>query len=118
MKVDGLDALIKKIDTLKKEFPQHTGIFMTKQALKVENTVKSKGYSPYVTGALAASWGHVKGKEKFERIVYSKADYAAHVEFDGIDRKYEGKYMLKRACDKVESEFEEELNALARRLLK
>lgn len=116
MKINGMADFLNAIDRLKKDFPAETDKFMTKQALKLEK--ETKKLTPVDTGTLRASWGHVKGKEKFERIIYSKADYAAHVEFDGIDRKYKGQYMLKRACDKVESEFEEELNALARRLLK
>ncbi|MGL5049779.1 MAG: HK97 gp10 family phage protein [Fusobacteriaceae bacterium] len=110
--MDELNRALKKISN---DFPVEVGKFMTRQALKVERYTKLK--TPVDTGTLRASWGHIKGKEKFERIIYSKTDYAVNVEFDGVKRNKKGSFMLKQGVEKMESEFEKDVNKLIRKVL-
>ncbi len=61
MKIKGMDDWIKRIETLKREFPKETGQFLLKQANAVIRDAKL--YTPVDTGTLR-SHGTEQEKQK------------------------------------------------------
>lgn len=91
MKIKGMDDWIKRIETLKREFPKETGQFLLKQANAVIRDAKL--YTPVDTSALITGW-HRTGKserKEFQQIVYNNTEYAAHVEYGHRTRLGTGK---------------------------
>lgn len=127
MKIDGMKEFQRAIERMKTEFPRQTGQFMRRQALKVER--EAKKLTPVDTGTLKSSWGFVnsgKGRGFYEQTVYNLSEYSAHIEFghrvkakgNFTDKVVLGRYMLKKAVEQVESEFEGEFKALVKKVMK
>lgn len=81
MNINGMDKLIERIATLKREFPKETEKFLTKQANLVIRDAKQ--YTPVDTGTLRAAWFKAKKNERkaFTQIIYNNTDYVNHVEY-------------------------------------
>ena len=90
MAIDGMDDWIKKLETMKKDFPKETGRFLMK---KTEETIGiTKRYTPVDNGILIGAWQRQNGGS-FKQIIYNNTSYAAHVEWG--HRQEVGRYVPK-----------------------
>lgn len=90
MAIDGMDDWIKKLETMKKDFPKETGKFLMK---KTEETIGiTKRYTPVDNGILIGAWQRQNGGS-FKQIIYNNTSYAAHVEWG--HRQEVGRYVPK-----------------------
>lgn len=96
MKIKGMNDWIKRIETLKREFPKETGKFLLDQANTVIRDVKQ--YTPVDTSALVNDWFKVRKKQRkeFQQIVYNNTEYAAHVEYGHRTRLGTGETDIKK----------------------
>lgn len=78
MAIDGMDSWLKKLETLKKDFPKETGTFLYKKAEETIGYIKK--YTPVDDGTLRGAWFRENGGS-FKQIVYNNTSYAAHVEY-------------------------------------
>lgn len=78
MKIDGMDDWLKKIETLKKEFPKQTKRFLMMKAEEV--IAETKRNTPVDTGTLRNAWQRENGGS-FRQIVYNSTSYANHIEW-------------------------------------
>lgn len=78
MAIDGMDSWLKKLETLKKDFPKETGTFLYKKAEETIGYIKK--YTPVDEGILRGAWFRENGGS-FKQIVYNNTSYAAHVEY-------------------------------------
>ena len=78
MAIDGMDDWIKKLETMKKDFPKETEKFLMKKA---EETIgNAKRYTPVDTGTLRNAWQRQNGGA-FKQIIYNNCSYSADVEW-------------------------------------
>lgn len=90
MAIDGMDNWLKKLETMKKDFPKETGKFLMK---KTEETIGiTKRYTPVDNGILIGAWQRQNGGS-FKQIIYNNTSYAAHVEWG--HRQEVGRYVPK-----------------------
>lgn len=90
MAIDGMDDWIKKLETMKKDFPKETEKFLMKKA---EETIgNAKRYTPVNTGTLKNAW-HRKKSGPFKQVLFNSTSYAAHVEWG--HRQEVGRYVPK-----------------------
>lgn len=88
MKIDGMNDWLKKIETLKKEFPERTEIFLKQKAEQLIDETKRN--TPVKNGTLKSGWQRENGGT-FKQIVFNPVSYAAHVEWG--HRQEVGKYI-------------------------
>ena len=73
-----MDDWLKKIETLKKEFPKQTERFLM---MKAEEVIKeTKENTPVDSGTLRAGW-HRENDGSFRQVVYNNTSYANHIEY-------------------------------------
>ena len=85
-----MDNWLKKLETMKKDFPKETGKFLMK---KTEETIGiTKRYTPVDNGILIGAWQRQNGGS-FKQIIYNNTSYAAHVEWG--HRQEVGRYVPK-----------------------
>ena len=123
MAIDGMDDWMKKLETMKKDFPKETGRFLMKKA---EETIKyAKKYPGHKshTGVLKGGWQRQNGGS-FKQIIYNNASYAAHVEYGHrIVRNKEtigfvrGRRMLHRAMNRTKLSFYKDLGTVYKNLI-
>ena len=102
---------VKKLGETEKAFKQWLENFLLEQAYRV--LAKGKPRTPVDTGYLKNSWyvgdiqwiGHSLQVE-----IGLSAEYASYVEYDGITRNYEGKYMLAISIDEVQQQLPARFN--------
>ena len=121
MEIEGMDSWIKKIETMKKEFPKETGRFLMKKANEVIR--ETKKLTPVDTGTLRNSWQRVNGGS-FRQIIYNNTTYASHLEWGhrvvrgkktiGFSR---GRYMLHKGINRVKVSFYRDLRVLYKNLI-
>lgn len=121
MKIDGMDDWLKKIETLKKEFPKQTGKFLM---MKAEEVIKeTKENTPVDTGTLRNAWQRENGGS-FRQVVYNNTSYANHIEWGhrvvrgkktvGFAK---GRRMLHRGIAKVRMNFYRDLDKVYKNLI-
>ncbi len=123
MAIDGMNDWLKKLETLKKDFPRETGRFlMTKAEETIGYVKKYPGHKSH-TGALKDSWFRENGGS-FRQIVYNNTSYAAHVEYGHrIVRKKEtigfvkGRRMLHRGMKRTRLSFYRDLEVMYKNLI-
>lgn len=125
--MEGMTEWLKKLETLKNDFPRETGQFLTMVANDVIKEIKNNPSHPVDTGLLRETWFKVGRKDRavFQQIIYNNTEYAAHMEWGhrivrnkktiGFVR---GRYMLHFGVARVRMRFYRELDNLYRRLLK
>lgn len=117
MAIDGMDEWIKKLETMKKDFPKETGRFLM---VKANETV---GKTPVDTGTLRNAWQRQNGGS-FKQIIYNNTSYAAHVEWGhrvvrgkktvGFAR---GRKMLHKAMNRTKLSFYRDLGTVYKNLI-
>lgn len=125
MKIKGMNDWIKRIETLKREFPKETGQFLLKQANAVIRDAKQ--YTPVDTGTLRVAW-HRTGKaerKEFQQIVYNNTEYAAHVEYGHRLKRggkivgfIQGRRMLHKAMFNRKLNFYKDLDKMMKKLMR
>lgn len=121
MAIDGMDEWIKKLETMKKDFPKETGRFLM---VKANETVgKAKKLTPEDTGTLRNAWQRQNGGS-FKQIIYNNTSYAAHVEWGhrvvrgkktvGFAR---GRKMLHKAMNRTKLSFYRDLGTVYKNLI-
>lgn len=121
MKIDGMDDWLKKIETLKKEFPKQTERFLM---MKAEEVIKeTKENTPVDSGTLRAGW-HRENDGSFRQVVYNNTSYANHIEYGhrvvrgkktvGFAK---GRRMLYKGIIKVRMNFYRDLDKVYRNLI-
>lgn len=121
MAIDGMDEWIKKLETMKKDFPKETGRFLM---VKANETVgKAKKLTPVDTGTLRNAWQRQNGGS-FKQIIYNNTSYAAHVEWGhrvvrgkktvGFAR---GRKMLHKAMNRTKLSFYKDLGTVYKNLI-
>ena len=121
MKIEGMDDWLKKIETLKKEFPKQTGRFLM---MKAEEVIKeTKENTPVDTGTLRNSWGRINGG-KFKQIIFNNTTYANHIEYGHRvvrDKKTvgfaRGHRMLHKAMNRTKLSFYRDLGTVYKNLI-
>lgn len=121
MAIDGMDDWLKKLETMKKDFPKETGRFLMK---KTEETIRiTKRYTPVDNGTLRGAWQRQNGGS-FKQIIYNNTSYAAHVEWGHrIVRKKEtigfvkGRKMLHKAMNRTKLSFYRDLGTVYKNLI-
>ena len=121
MVIDGMDDWLKKLETMKKDFPKETEKFLM---LKAEETKgNAKKYTPVDTGTLRNAWQRQNGGS-FKQIIYNNTSYAAHVEWGhrvvrgkktvGFAR---GRKMLHKAMNRTKLSFYKDLGTVYKNLI-
>ena len=121
MAIDGMDDWIKKLETMKKDFPKETGRFLM---MKANETIRdTKRYTPVDTGTLRNAWQRQNGGA-FKQIIYNNCSYSADVEWGHrIVRKKEtigfvkGRRMLHRAMNRTKLSFYKDLGTVYKNLI-
>lgn len=121
MAIDGMDDWLKKLETMKKDFPKETGRFLMK---KTEETIGvTKKLTPVDGGTLRGAWERQNGGP-FKQIIYNNTSYAAHVEWGHrIVRKKEtigfvkGRKMLHKAMNRTRVSFYKDLGIVYKNLI-
>lgn len=121
MSINGMDEWLKKIESLKTEFPQETGRFLQKKANEVIR--ETKKLTPVDTGTLRNAWQRKNGGS-FKQIIYNNTTYASHIEFGhriirgkkvvGIVR---GRHMLHKGINRVRMTFYRDLEIMYKNLI-
>ena len=121
MSINGMDEWLKKIESLKTDFPQETGRFLQKKANEVIR--ETKKLTPVDTGTLRNSWQRKNGGS-FRQIVYSSVSYSQFVEFGHrIIRKkrvvgiVRGRHMLHKGINRVRMTFYRDLETMYKNLI-
>ena len=121
MAIDGMDEWIKKLETMKKDFPKETGRFLM---MKANETIRdTKRYTPVDTGTLRNAWQRQNGGA-FKQIIYNNTSYAAHIEWGhrvvrnkktvGFVR---GRKMLHKAMNRTKLSFYRDLGTVYKNLI-
>lgn len=90
MAIDGMDDWIKKLETMKKDFPKEAGRFLMMKANETIEYVKKYPGHKSPTGTLRGVWFRENGGS-FRQIIYNNTSYAAHVEYGHRTRLGTGK---------------------------
>lgn len=116
-----MDDWLKKIETLKKEFPKRTGIFLKQKAEQLIDETKRN--TPVKNGTLKSGWQRENGGA-FKQIVFNPVSYAAHVEWGHrVVREKKtvgfakGRRMLHREIAKVRMNFYRDLDKVYKNLI-
>ena len=121
MAIDGMDEWIKKLETMKKDFPKETGRFLM---VKANETIgNTKRYTPVDTGTLRNAWQRQNGGS-FKQIIYNNCSYSADVEWGhrvvrnkktiGFVR---GRKMLHKAMNRTKLSFYRDLGIVYKNLI-
>ena len=78
MKIDGMDDWLKKIETLKKEFPERTEIFLKQKAEQLIDETKRN--TPVKNGTLKSGWQRENGGS-FRQIIFNNVKYSSFIEY-------------------------------------
>ena len=121
MAIDGMDNWLKKLETMKKDFPKETGRFLMK---KTEETIGiTKRLTPVDGGTLRGAWQRQNGGS-FKQIIYNNTSYAAHVEWGHRVVKgkktvgfAKGRKMLHKAMNRTKLSFYRDLGTVYKNLI-
>lgn len=121
MKIEGMDDWLKKIETLKKEFPKQTGKFLM---MKAEEAIKeTKENTPVDTGTLRNAWQRENGGS-FRQIIFNNVKYSSFIEYGHrvVRGKktvgfVKGRRMLHRGIAKVRMNFYRDLDKVYKNLI-
>ena len=122
MAIDGMDDWIKKLETLKKDFPKETEKFLMKKAN--ETIGNAKRYTPVDTGTLRNAWQRQNGGA-FKQIIYNNTSYGNHIEYGHrvVRGKktvgfVKGRRMLHKAMNRTKLSFYKDLGTVYENLMK
>ena len=121
MAIDGMDNWLKKLETMKKDFPKETEKFLM---LKAEETKgNAKKYTPVDEGTLRNGWHRKKGGN-FKQILFNMVPYAGHIEYGHRIVRNEktigyvkGYRMLHKAMNRTKLSFYKDLGTVYKNLI-
>ena len=119
MGIQGLDKLLKDLDSSIKEFEVEIPKTLSKISSKLIRKVKLK--TPVDSGVLRKSWRSKKDGD-LARVVYNNVKYAQYVEYGHRTRGgksfIDGVYMLEKSVKEIESELDKEFSIMIDNLFK
>ena len=119
MEIQGLDELIKSLDKSSSNYGKEARKVLNKIGTRLKNKVSSK--TPVDTGVLKKSWKYRTVSEN-EGILSNNVKYAPHVEYGhrtrGKKSFVNGRYMLTKSVEEIESELDNQLSILIENLWK
>lgn len=121
MAINGMDSWLKKLETMKKDFPKETGKFLI---LKAEETIGiTKEYTPVDTGTLRNAWQR-QNSGTFKQILFNNVKYSNFIEYGhrivrgkktvGFAR---GHRMLHKAMNRTRASFYKDLGTVYKNLI-
>lgn len=121
MKIDGMDDWLKKIEILKKEFPERTEIFLKQKAEQLIDETKRN--TPVKNGTLKSGWQR-ESDGAFRQIIFNNVKYSGFIEYGhrivrgkktvGFAK---GRRMLHRGIAKVRMNFYRDLDKVYKNLI-
>ena len=119
MEIQGLDELIKSLDKSSSNYGKEAKKVLNIVGMKLKAKVTLK--TPVDTGVLRKSWRYKTISEN-EGIVSNNVHYAPHVEYGhrarGGKSFIDGRYMLTKSVEEIESELDNQLSILIENLWK
>ena len=119
MEIQGLDELIKSLDKSSSNYGKEAKKALNKIGTRLKNKVSSK--TPVDTGVLKKSWKYRTISEN-EGILSNNVHYAPHVEYGhrtrGRKSFVNGRYMLTKSVEEIESELDNQVSILIENLWK
>lgn len=121
MAINGMDDWIKKLETMKKDFPKETEKFLMKKAN--ETIGNTKRYTPVDTGILRNAWQRQNGGA-FKQIVFNNVKYSNFIEYGHrvVRGKktvgfVKGRKMLHKAMNRTKLSFYKDLGTVYKNLI-
>ena len=119
MVIEGLDKLLNVLDSSIKGFDVEIPKRLSKVSSKLIRKVKLK--TPVDSGVLKKGWRSKKDGD-LARIVYNNVRYSPYVEYGHRTRGgksfIDGRYMLTKSVEEIESELDNQLSILIENLWK
>ena len=119
MEIQGLNNFIRTLNNASNNFDMKAEKAVGRVANRLIRDVKLK--TPVDTGVLRRSW-HVKMPQKLTRVIYNNCRYVSYVEYGHRTRGgksfVDGKYMLTKAVEEIESELDNQVSILIENLWK
>ena len=119
MEIQGLNNFIRTLNNASNNFDEEAAKSLNKISQKLVAKVKLK--SPVDTGVLRRSW-RVKKDGDLARIIYNNVHYAPYIEYGHRTRGgksfVDGRYMLTKSIEEIESELDNQLSILIENLWK
>ena len=119
MEIQGLNNFIRTLNNASNNFDEEATKSLNKISQKLVAKVKLK--TPVDSGVLRRSW-RVKKDGDLARIVYNNVKYAPYVEYGHRTRGgksfIDGRYMLTKSVEEIESELDNQLSILIENLWK
>ena len=117
MEIQGLNRFIRTLNNATNNFDEEASKRLNNVSQKLVAKVKLK--TPVSTGVLRRSW-RVKKDGDLARIVYNNVKYGSMVEYGHRTRGgksfVDGKYMLTKSVQEIESELDNQLSILIENL--
>ena len=117
MNIQGLDNFIRTLNNASNSFDEEASKRLNNISQKLIKKVKLK--TPVDSGLLRRSW-RSKKEGDLARIVYNNVHYAPHIEYGHRTRGgksfVDGKYMLTKSVQEIESELDNQLSILIENL--
>ena len=119
MNIQGLNELIKSLDKTSSDYGKEAKKVLNKIGMRLKDKVSSK--TPEDTGVLKKSWQYRTVSEN-EGILSTNVKYAPYVEYGhrtrGEKSFVDGRYMLTKSVEEIESELDNQLSILIENLWK
>ena len=119
MEIQGLDELVKSLDKTSSNYGKEAKKVLNKIGTRLKTKVSLK--TPEDTGVLKKSWKYRTISEN-EGILSNNVHYAPHVEYGhrtrGRKSFVNGRYMLTKSVEEIESELENQVSILIENLWK
>ena len=117
MEIQGLTNFIRTLNNASNNFDEEATKSLNKISQKLVTKVKLK--TPVDSGVLRRSWRSKKDGD-LARIVYNNVHYAPHIEYGHRTRGgksfVDGRYMLTKSVQEIESELDNQLSILIENL--
>ena len=119
MEIQGLNELIKSLNKANSDYGKEARKVLKKIGMRLKDKVSSK--TPEDTGVLKKSWQYRTVSEN-EGILSTNVKYAPYVEYGhrtrGEKSFVDGRYMLTKSVEEIESELDNQLSILIENLWK
>ena len=119
MEIQGLNNFIRTLNNASNNFDEEASKRLNNISQKLVAKVKLK--TPVDSGVLRRSW-RVKKDGQLARIVYNNVHYAPYIEYGHRTRGgksfIDGRYMLTKSVEEIESELDNQLSILIENLWK
>jgi phage gpG-like protein len=119
MEIQGLNRFIRTLNNASNNFDEEASKRLNNVSQKLVAKVKLK--TPVDSGVLRRSW-RVKSEGQLAKIIYTNTRYAPMVEFGHRTRGgksfVDGRYMLTKSVEEIESELDNQLSILIENLWK